>query len=229
MRWVKHGGESATSSAKPAGFPGRSSTPRVGSGSPASMTAWGTVSDAGLMAAVARWKEPALEEAYRRHGGAVYALARRLLGPGGQADDVTQDVFVDLWDHPERFDPARGSLRAFLVTITHGRAVDVLRSDRARHGREERTAHDGAAAAYDLEELVCGLAVSDQVQAAVGALPAAERRVIALAYFGGHTYREVAALLGEPEGTIKGRIRAGLRRLRAALIQQGMEPTWIDP
>ena len=74
-----------------------------------------------------------------------------------------------------------------------------------------------------------GLTVNDQVKAAVGALPAAERRVIALAYFGGHTYREVAALLGEPEGTIKGRIRAGLRRLRAALIQEGMEPTWIDP
>jgi RNA polymerase sigma-70 factor (ECF subfamily) len=193
------------------------------------MTEWTTLNDAGLVVAIARWNEPALAEAWRRHGGAVHALARRLLGAGGRADDVTQDVFVELWDRPERFDAARGSLRAFLVTIAHRRAVDQLRSDRARHGREERTARDRATAGYDLEDRVWELAVNDQVKAAVETLPATERRAIALAYFGGHTYREVAALLGEPEGTVKGRIRAGLRRLRAALVQEGMEPTWTEP
>ena len=187
-----------------------------------------TLSDAVLVVAIGRWNEAALAEVYRRHGGAVHALAQRILGPGGRADDVTQDVFVHLWDRPERFDPGRGSLRAFLVTIAHGRSVDLLRADQARSGREERTVREQATAGYDLENQIWDLAVNTQLKAAVGTLPAAERRVIELAYFGGHTYREVSAILGEPEGTIKGRIRAGLRRLRAALIQQGMEPTWID-
>jgi RNA polymerase sigma-70 factor (ECF subfamily) len=187
-----------------------------------------TLSDAVLMVAIGRWNDAALAEVYRRHGGAVHALAARILGPGGRADDVTQDVFVQLWDRPERFDPTRGSLRAFLITIAHGRSVDLLRADSARYGREQRTARDQATAGYDLESQIWDLAVNNQLKDAVGTLPAAERRVIELAYFGGHTYREVATLLGEPEGTIKGRIRAALRRLRAALIQEGMEPTWID-
>jgi RNA polymerase sigma-70 factor (ECF subfamily) len=192
------------------------------------MTDLSTLSDAVLVVAIGRWTEAALAEVYRRHGGAVHALAQRILGAGDRADDVTQEVFVALWNRPERFDPARGSLRAFLVTIAHGRAVDLLRAESARHGREQRTARQPAASGDDLESQIWERAVNAQLKAAVSTLPAGERRVIELAYFGGHTYREVAALLGEPEGTIKGRIRAGLRRLRAALIQQGMEPTWID-
>jgi RNA polymerase sigma-70 factor (ECF subfamily) len=193
------------------------------------MTDFSTLSDAVLVVAIGRWTEAALAEVYQRHGGAVHALARRVLGPGDRADDVTQEVFVELWNRPERFDPARGSLRTFLVTIAHGRSVDLLRADSARYGREQRTAAKAVAGGDDVENQIWDRAVNDQLKVAVGSLPAPERRVIELAYFGGHTYREVAELLGEPEGTIKGRIRAGLRRLRAALIQEGMEPTWIDP
>src|SRR5262249_17966822 len=91
-------------------------------------------SDASLVVAIGPCKEPAPAEVYRRHGGTVYALARRILGADGRAEEVTQDVFVDLWNRPERYDPARGSLRSFLVTVAHGRAVDVLRSDTARTG-----------------------------------------------------------------------------------------------
>jgi RNA polymerase sigma-70 factor (ECF subfamily) len=187
------------------------------------------MSDPVLMVAIGRWSEAALAEVYRRHGGTVHALARRVLGQDGRADDVTQDVFVEVWDRPERFDPDRGSLRTFLLTIAHGRAVDRLRSDTARAGREQRTAREAVVAAYDVEKQFSDRSVTEQLKGAVGTLPEGERKAIELAYFGGHTYREVAALIGEPEGTVKSRIRAGLRHLRAALMQGGLEPTWIDP
>src|ERR1700693_616000 len=92
-------------------------------------------SDPMLVVAIGRWSESALAEVYRRHGGAVLGLAQRILGPDGRAEDVTQDVFGHLWNRPERFDPDRGSLRAFLLTMAHGRAVDVWRSDTSRAAR----------------------------------------------------------------------------------------------
>ncbi len=176
-----------------------------------------SASDSILVVAIGRWHEPALAEVYRRHGGAVHALARRLLGSEAPADDVTQEVFLGLWNRPERFDSARGTLRTFLLTIAHGRAVDLLRAESARSSREERTARETATAGYDVERHAWDLAVAEQVRDAMGALPPGEREAIELAYFDGHTYREVARLLGEPEGTIKSRIRAGLRRLRSGL------------
>ncbi len=179
-------------------------------------------SDATVVVAIARWHEPALAEAYRRHGGAVHALAARVLGSAEAADDVTQEVFVSLWESPERFDPARGGLRSFLLAVAHNRAVDVLRSSKARLAREERDAQTIATGGYDIERHAWDLHLSEQVRNALQCLPDSEQRPIALAYFDGHTYREVAALLGEPEGTVKSRIRSGLRRLRHALEQEGV-------
>src|SRR5690348_2348739 len=120
----------------------RSSTQATGSEVFPTITELKSMSDAVLMVAIGRWNEAALAEVYRRHGGTVHSLARRVLGQDGRADDVTQDVFVEVWNRPERFDPARGSLRSFLMTIAHGRAVDLLRSDSARAGREQRTARE---------------------------------------------------------------------------------------
>jgi RNA polymerase sigma-70 factor (ECF subfamily) len=187
-----------------------------------------SASDGALVVAIGRWKEDALAEAFRRHAGAVHGLARRVLGDGAAAEEIVQEVFLRLWRAPDRFDPARGSLRSYLLSQAHGRAVDAVRSDTSRRRREERDAARTAAAGYDLERQVWDLALAEHVQDAVRALPPDERVAIELAYFGGRTYREVASLLDQPEGTIKSRIRSGLKRLRAGLTDVGLTPAGIE-
>ena len=181
-----------------------------------------TLSDAALAMAMARYQQDALAEVYRRHAGAVYGLAKRLLGNQAQAEEVVQEIFLRIWNQPERFDPERGSLRSFLLTQTHGRAVDLLRSESARRRREERDATEPRPPIADLDRELWNLALTEHVRQALGALHDGERQAIELAYFGGHTYREVAVMLGEAEGTIKSRIRMGLKRLRAELVAAGV-------
>ena len=178
--------------------------------------------DSALVVAIGRYREDALAEAFRRHAGAVHSLARRVLGDGTTAEEVVQEVFLRLWRDPDRFDPSRGSLRSFLLAQAHGRAVDLLRSDSSRRRREERDAMRSAEGGYDIEREVWDLAVAEQVQDAVRTLPETERKAIELAYFGGYTYREVATMLSQPEGTVKSRIRSGLQRLRSLLGDAGL-------
>jgi RNA polymerase sigma-70 factor (ECF subfamily) len=183
----------------------------------------GEVSDAQLVTSVARYSEVALAEVYRRHGGAVYGLARRVLSNPTEAEDVTQDVFLRLWNQPDRFDPNRGSLRSFLLAQSHARSVDAIRSLNSRRLREVKDAHRTATAAYDMQHEVWDLALADQVATALDGLPGEERRAIEMAYYEGRTYVEVAELLGQPEGTVKSRIRNGMRRMRASLVAAGVQ------
>ncbi|HWF17320.1 MAG TPA: sigma-70 family RNA polymerase sigma factor [Acidimicrobiales bacterium] len=183
----------------------------------------GEASDAQLVTAIARYSEAALAEVYRRHGGAVFGLAKRVLSNATEAEDVTQEIFLRLWNQPDRFDASRGSLRSYLLAQSHARSVDSVRSLSSRRRRENSDVDRTATAAYDLQHEVWDLSLADQVASAMNELPKEERQVIELAYFEGYTYVEVAQLLRQPEGTVKSRIRNGMRRMRAALVEAGVQ------
>lgn len=176
-------------------------------------------SDTQLAAAMCARDLPALEEAFRRHATEVANAVRRTAG-GNYVDDVVQDVFLTLWRAPERFLPERGSMASYLVMLARGRTIDAVRSNQAwqrrhlRHG-EQRKQEAGT------EDVAMANASAIELRTALRALPMTERVAIELAFFGGHSYRAVAAQLNEPEGTIKSRIRSGLRRLEAALRELG--------
>ena len=174
--------------------------------------------DAELTTAIAHADEQALGEAYRRHAAASHSLALRLVRDQSLADDVVQEVFVRLWTRADRFDTSRGTLRAYLLAQTHGRSLDLLRSETSRRRREERDARL-AAPPVDVEHEAIANSVADEVRRALAVLPEDERAPVELAYFGGLPYREVAARLGLPEGTAKSRIRSGLTRLRRMLAE----------
>lgn len=179
-------------------------------------------SDAALVVAIARYRQDALAEAYRRHAGAVFGLAKRLLQDHARAEEIVQEVFLRLWNDPHRFDPDRGTLRSYLLAHCHGRSVDLIRSESSRRAREDRDAKATAETGYDVALEVWDMALAGHVREAMEQLPEGERLAIQLAYFGGRTYREVAEELGEPEGTVKSRIRSGLKRLRGELTDAGL-------
>jgi len=181
--------------------------------------------DGGLASALESGEERALEEVYARHGAAVYALARRVLGDSERAEDVVQEVFLRLWTSPERFDPVRGALRSFLNREAHSRAIERLRTEAARSRREERHDRERVEPAYDVEAEVLTSIRTESMKAALAELSEGERTAIILAYFGGRTYREVAATLEQPEGTIKSRIRIGLGKLADRLDAQELGAT----
>ena len=166
--------------------------------------------------------DEALREVYDQYASFVYGLAVRVIGDARAAEDVSQDVFVAFWERPAAFDPKKGSLRTWLGTLTHRRAVDHVRREEARRRRAEREA-SRAVAAPDVEEMATALLTAERVRAALDLLPPDQRRAIQLAYFGGKTYRQVAETLGIPEGTAKSRLRLALRRIADALEAEGGE------
>ena len=162
-------------------------------------------------------REDALGELYRRHGASVAAVTRMILGNSPGCDDVVAEVFAALWLSPQSFDPTRGSLLNFLRMKARGRSIDVLRSDTSRRRREDNDLYSGRAPALDIESSVLASETASELRRAVASLPPAEAEVIHLAYFRGMSYIAVARHLGVAEGTVKSRIRKGLRRLGTTL------------
>jgi RNA polymerase sigma factor (sigma-70 family) len=166
--------------------------------------------------------EAALGELYDEFSPLVYGLAARVTRDWAAAEDITQEVFVRVWEAPQAFDPARGTWMGWLCTMTHRRAVDWVRRSAARHRHSAAAAPP--VAAPDPEETAVAGSVAKSVQVAVNDLPEAQREVIRLAYFDGQTYRQVAETLGIPEGTAKSRLWTGLRRLADRMQAEGIEP-----
>jgi RNA polymerase sigma-70 factor, ECF subfamily len=173
--------------------------------------------DSALVIAVGRFDHDALHELYRRHAGPVFALALRLLADRSRAEDVTQEVFLWLWDHPERFDAGRGTLRTLLLSICHSRAVDLIRSEASRRQREDRDSQSLTVDIDSIEREIVDFATAEEVRMALKSLSEDEQDCIRLTYFEGHSYRDAARILKQPEGTIKGRIRSGFKQLRNRL------------
>ncbi len=157
-----------------------------------------------------------LAAAYRDHRGAVFSIARSMCGPIA-AEDVVQDVFLDLWSNLGRYDPSRGSLRTLLVIMAHHRAVDYLRSNESWRRRDQRWFSSSEQSPSDVEGQIIDNDMSRRILAAIGTLPPREKEAILTAYYEECTYREAAVALGESEGTVKSRIRSGLTRLATAL------------
>ena len=178
--------------------------------------------DAALVSAVGRSDERAMQELYHRHGAALFNLARKVLIDVDRAEEVVQEVFVRLWNEPDRFDPSRGALRSFLFRQAHSRAVERVRSEEARRRREERHERERSEPDSDVEQEAWAVIRSELVKEAMAELSETERQAIDLAYFGGHTYREVAVMLDLPEGTVKSRIRLGLNKLADKLEATGL-------
>ena len=161
-------------------------------------------------------EEGALNEIYDQFASFVYGLALRVVGDARAAEDVSQEEFVTFWEQPHAFDSERGSLRTWLGTLAHRRAVDHVRREEARRRRAIKDAARPETTP-DVEEMAIALVTAERVRSALATLPDDQQRAIQLAYFGGKTYRQVAEVLGIPEGTAKSRLRLGLRRIAGVL------------
>lgn len=165
----------------------------------------------------------ALEDLYDRYARACFSLARRITAEDTFAEDVVQEVFLALWRNPAGFRPDRGTFASWLLAMTHHKAVDAVRREETLRRRRaesaeasERVAGMAAESATPYEQ-VWSRIQGERVRRALEELPEAQRQALVLAYFGGYTQREVAAMTGTPLGTVKTRMLAGMRRLRSVL------------
>lgn len=173
-----------------------------------------------LLTHVAKGDQAAFEALYDQLGSSVYGLVRRVLRNPSQAEEVAQEVLLEVWRAASRFDPARGSAAAWALTIAHRRAVDRVRSETAGSRREQKAA-PALPQDEDVAEVVAATLDHQRVRRCLGGLTELQRESIKLAYYGGYTYPQVAQLLGVALGTVKTRIRDGLIRMRDC-----MEVTW---
>lgn len=178
------------------------------------------LADEDLMPLVRRGKADAFEIVYERHSGAAFSLAYRMCGTRAAAEDVVQEAFLSMWRSGARYDRTRGSVRTWMLGIVHNRAIDLLRRS-VSHDRR-RASDEGIEERFEASERteieVARLDEAQEVRAALQTLPAEQCRVIELAYFGGFTQTEIATMLETPIGTIKGRMRLGLEKMRGQLV-----------
>jgi RNA polymerase sigma factor (sigma-70 family) len=181
----------------------------------------GDPADVDLLSRMRAGDRRAVDDLHARFSRPAFTLARRVLGDDTLAEDVVQEVFLGVWRDPGAYDGDRGTFPAWLMALVHHEAVDAVRREESHRRRRNRDEEDLAlttpASARDVEDDVWARVVSDRVRTALGGLPAAQREVLTLAYYGGYTQREVAALTSAPLGTVKTRMLAGMRRLREEL------------
>jgi RNA polymerase sigma-70 factor, ECF subfamily len=180
------------------------------------------LADEELMPLVGRKDAEAFEVLFDRHGGAAYSLAYRIVGDRAAAEEVTQEAFISVWRSGARFDAARGSVRSWLLSVVRNRAIDFLRS---RAGKAPKLTFDDDSvleqrpAQERTEEEALQRETSAELRGALGKLPGEQSKVIELAYFGGFSHSEIARMLNLPMGTVKGRMRLGLEKIRGDLAE----------
>jgi RNA polymerase sigma-70 factor (ECF subfamily) len=180
------------------------------------------LADEELMPLIGEKNPDAFEVFYDRHGGVAYSLAYRIVGERGAAEDVTQEAFISIWRSGARYDAARGSVRTWMLGIVRNRAIDALRSKAGRAPKLDFD-DDSILEHRPAEELTDSEALrretAQEVRGALGELPGEQSKVITLAYFGGFSHSEIAGMLGVPLGTVKGRMRLGLEKIRGELAE----------
>jgi RNA polymerase sigma-70 factor, ECF subfamily len=180
------------------------------------------MADEDLMTLVDAEDSDAFAVIYDRHGGAAYSLAHRIAGDAEMAEDVTQEAFLSIWRSSARFDAARGSVRAWVLGIVRNRAIDALRRSARPAPKldlDDDAVLESQASPHRTEAEAIRRETAGRLRQALGLLPREQSQVIELAYFGGFSHSEIANMLGAPVGTVKGRMRLGLEKIRATLAE----------
>lgn len=180
--------------------------------------------DEELMGLVAKADPRAFETIYDRHCAAVFSLAYRICGVRSTAEEVAQEAFLVIWRSGARYDRTRGSVRSWLLTIVHNTAIDVLRRATAqeRNRATDERAADVLEAPDRTEVEAARREAARSVRVLIEQLPSDQRRVVELAYFGGFTHEEIAQILDAPLGTVKGRMRLALEKMRSSMTETGV-------
>ena len=183
------------------------------------------LADEDLMLLVRGGDARAFEVLFDRHGGPAFSLAYRMCGSRARAEDVVQEAFLSLWRAGGRYDQSRGSVRAWMLSVVHNRAIDLFRRESVRPAGRLADGDAERLTASELTEVEAERrAEADRVRRALHELPDEQRQVIELSYYGGFTHQQIAEMLSLPSGTVKGRMRLGLSKLRIALSEAGVLP-----